>query len=272
MVFIDEEKCIQCGACVKDCPAANLQMQEDGRIRFFQEKRCLNCGHCIAVCPRRAVSIPEFGNSQVIEYSPETCNIEPNRFLGFLRMRRSVRHFKKQKVDPDILNALLEAGRYAPTSGNRQHVSYLVVQDHLLDLRDSAWETLENLAIHAFNGEPAVEAVKYYAATWHQGYLRYKKDSSDDILFFDAPVLLVVRSDTFVDASIAADHIQLMAQTMRLGCTMNGFLSLIMDYNQEIRELFCTKRYNKVVCMMLGYPSVKYYRTVPRNKVDAEWI
>ena len=57
MVIIDQEICVGCGACVKDCPGSAIRLEE-GKAEVFRS--CIQCGHCVAVCPVDAVSIPEF--------------------------------------------------------------------------------------------------------------------------------------------------------------------------------------------------------------------
>ena len=50
--FVDEERCVLCGACLKlGCPAIS---KRDGRIVIDQEA-CNGCGLCVQVCPKSAV-------------------------------------------------------------------------------------------------------------------------------------------------------------------------------------------------------------------------
>lgn len=269
MIRIDESLCIRCGACVRDCSMKNIRLGE-------KSAECLNgacnrCGHCLAVCPVGAVSLPEYGSSQVVEYDPDEESISEDRFLDFLRARRSIRQFKDRKVEKEKLEKLLQAGRYAPSSGNRQSVSYLIIQEGLDEFRDTAWEVLEDMAQRAFSGEQFTPQQELYAPMWHRGYEDFCRDRSRDVLFFNAPVLLVVRSDNVVDAAIAADHIQFMAEAMGLGTLYSGFLKREIDNYDSIRKILCTEQHPQAVCMLIGYPDVKYYRTVPRKELSVEW-
>ena len=67
MIFIDEKKCIGCGACVKDCFPQNLILE--GGIAVAKVNICLRCGHCIAVCPENAVSMTDYPMEEVQELS-----------------------------------------------------------------------------------------------------------------------------------------------------------------------------------------------------------
>ena len=50
-MHIDEEKCIQCGMCTKNCKASCI----DGQNGFVDYSRCVACGNCMAVCPKEAI-------------------------------------------------------------------------------------------------------------------------------------------------------------------------------------------------------------------------
>lgn len=51
---IDEERCIGCGRCVRDCPRGNITVK-DGRIQFGGS--CIGCVRCSFLCPADAVKI-----------------------------------------------------------------------------------------------------------------------------------------------------------------------------------------------------------------------
>ena len=55
-----------------------------------------------------------------------------NETLNTLMTRRSVRKFKPDPIKAENLNAILEAGQYAPTGGGRQGNLFVVVQDPAL--------------------------------------------------------------------------------------------------------------------------------------------
>ena len=55
-VEVDEEKCIDCGACYSLCPADAITFKSDASILFNAEK-CVSCGLCVDACPTRAITI-----------------------------------------------------------------------------------------------------------------------------------------------------------------------------------------------------------------------
>ena len=52
-----------------------------------------------------------------------------NQVIETLETRRSCRTYTEQQVDPETIEQIVEAARYAPTGGDRQDVTFVVVQD-----------------------------------------------------------------------------------------------------------------------------------------------
>lgn len=65
---IRAEDCRGCGLCVRDCPAAALELHKQGRSRFtllYHPDRCAYCGQCELSCHHGAIQ-------QVNEFVPAT--------------------------------------------------------------------------------------------------------------------------------------------------------------------------------------------------------
>jgi L-aspartate semialdehyde sulfurtransferase ferredoxin len=53
----DEDRCIECGACVTICPSDALTRDPlTGTVRFDKDS-CIGCELCIAACPMRAMEV-----------------------------------------------------------------------------------------------------------------------------------------------------------------------------------------------------------------------
>jgi len=52
----DEERCIGCGVCVRQCSFNAHAFGSDGEIRSYDE-RCVGCHRCVIFCPTRALNI-----------------------------------------------------------------------------------------------------------------------------------------------------------------------------------------------------------------------
>lgn len=124
MILIDQNKCIGCGLCAKEClPTAIIMKDKKPAVR---NQICMECSHCVSVCPVDAVEMSDYDKSEVVEYNKESFDIEPERMLNTIKFRRSIRHFKDKKVEKEKLENILEAGRYTPTASNRQMTRYIV--------------------------------------------------------------------------------------------------------------------------------------------------
>lgn len=120
-ILINRDKCIGCGQCERDCLCDAIYMDE-GKAKVGT-KGCIKCGHCIAVCPKEAITLGSIENINWDQNNPgmeRGSAPEPEAFLDFLKFRRSIRHYKKQDIEAEKLDMIIEAGRYAPTAGNRQ--------------------------------------------------------------------------------------------------------------------------------------------------------
>jgi len=49
------EKCVQCYACVRNCPVKAVAIR-DGKARIIQE-RCIHCGNCVQICSQNAKEV-----------------------------------------------------------------------------------------------------------------------------------------------------------------------------------------------------------------------
>lgn len=62
-IKIDEDKCIKCGLCAKNCKAACIDIRK-GEVSKIDYSRCVMCGNCIDVCNKDALNLGKgFGNA-----------------------------------------------------------------------------------------------------------------------------------------------------------------------------------------------------------------
>lgn len=260
MVSISAKKCIGCGLCVKDCFFQVLHI-ENGKAAVSGD--CFQCGHCVAVCPQNAVSISTLPMDEVREYD-ESCKMDPENLLHFLQFRRSVRQFKREPIPKFLLETILEAGRYTPTAGNRQDVSYIVVQDKLEEVKPLIWQGLEKL-LRAGQGDPFAYRLQIFLDA-------HAADPQDDRLFCHADTMLLVLADNPVNGTLAETSMELMAQSLGVGVLYSGFLQRIIDQTQDAKELLGIQAGQQLcTVMLLGLPDVTYQRTAPRKKAAIRW-
>ena len=271
MINIDVEKCIGCGQCVKDCFPSDIEII-DGKAKV-NNVTCMKCGHCIAVCPKDAVSIDEYNMGEVANYNKDEFSIDSDNLLNFIKFRRTVRQFKNKEVEKEKLLKIIEAGRFTQTGSNSQNVSYTVVRENVEELKKLTFKSLKSMGEELLEKLPPDELrFRRYANMWINMEKEYKEDPKNDKLFFNAPSIIVVTSDSDVNGALASSNMELMTNALGLGTFFSGFFVMAAQGDKEIRELLGLDESKKIAtCMVIGYPNVKYFRTVPRRKADISW-
>ncbi|MEG0155265.1 MAG: nitroreductase family protein [Lachnospiraceae bacterium] len=262
MVTINEELCIGCGMCKEDCIAHNIEIQDKKAV---VKGKCMQCGHCVAICPQKAVSIPEYDMEDVESYDQDTFSLSPVQFLHAIKFRRSIRKFKQDKISKEVLEEILQAGRYTATAVNTQAVHYAVVQDGLDELKPMVWAGWLKVADEL----PKERAA--FAKSIYGFYDKWLKNKADDRLFFQAPVFLVIATDNSFDDGLAAANIEMMAVAKGLGVLYNGYALRSLKNSEEAVKWLGLEGKNITGCMLLGYPDITYKRTAPRKKADILW-
>lgn len=259
-VIIDKNECIGCGLCIDDCPSKVIDLKNNKAE--ITSNDCLKCGHCIAICPKNAVEISNYDMNEVKEYSDMSYDIKPDDMMDFYKSLRTIRQFKNKEVEDRILNEIIEAGRYSATGTNRQGVRYIVVKKDIYDLEEV---TLSKLRFIKKIFKVVGKFVKFK-------YDLNKYDFKKGFLFRDAKALILVISKNELDAGLAAKNMEIMSRTYGLGGLHVGIFTAIANRSKTIKKKLGLKKKEKLVaCLALGYPDVKYQRTVPRRKAKVEW-
>ncbi len=96
----------------------------------------------------------------------------------------------------------------------------------------------------------------------------------DDHFFFKgAPLVIVVSANSGVDAGLACSYMELMAESLGLGVLYSGFFIACSRISGKVRRLLALPKGKKAkVCMVIGYPAVKYCRIPPRKALKMEHL
>ena len=289
MTLIDGNRCTSCGRCGSVCLRGILREGDTGVV-VTDPEQCIFCGHCKAVCPTNAPGFSHLDENEFELILNADKLSDPSEFLRFLRRRRSTRVYKEKSLEIRKLRMILEAGRFAPTGGNRQPCQYIVVRGRqLLDQASILGiQTLQRLGEsvkEAFDRyrqleEPLPEEfipIQNYPPVWER--IAKKWEEGMDLLLYHAPALILIHTKrgatttADVDAGLSAMHMILMAETMGLGTCLNGFLVTALKRSKELREVLEVPDDHQVhVAFTIGYPDVEFLRVVARNPAKVKWV
>jgi len=280
------KECIGCERCVAICPSFVLDMVE-AKAAVVRGEWCIGCGHCGAVCPTEAI----LHEGRCFDMHPKKGEVpatSPEILELLLRERRSVRMYTSDPVPGDVLNRILDAGRYAPTGTNSQNVHYTVLTspDQIAELQkmtisfyDKIFSRVRGwfgtLLLSLVAGRKTVEYLRDSLPKVEYANEQMKKGK--DRLFYHAPVVMLAHAESWdtnssFNCSVALYNCSLMAHTLGLGCCFNGFLVNAVNRAPQIKGwLGIASDHRCYSAMTLGFPDVKYLRLVHREPPKVTW-
>lgn len=253
VITIDKKSCIGCGLCRRTCVAHNIEIR-DKKANIISDS-CVMCGQCSAVCPEKAINISGYEDEQ-IEKTTEV-RLNPEEVLDVIRFRRSVRQFQKKPVPQEVIRQILEAGRLTHTAKNMQDVSYVVL--------DQEKDELEKMAVGVFR------KVKPIADLFSPMAKRNK--ITEHFFFFEAPIVIVILAKEKTNGMLAAQNMEFVAEANGLGVLFSGFFTMAANASSKMKKKLHIPKGKKVAAtLVLGYPKVKYLRSVHREKPDVRYM
>ena len=164
-----------------------------------------------------------------------------------LMRRRSVRNFKDDDVPGDVVEKLLEAANNAPTGGNMQPLSIIVVRE--AERRARLGEMV--------GSQPWVKNAPL-SMIFCLDFRRLKRWAAASGVEFRGNEALSHFLIAYADVMCAAQTAVILAESLGLGSVYVGTIQYVAD---EAREYFAMPEYVfPMMLLSLGYP-----KTVPRD-------
>ena len=171
--------------------------------------------------------------------------------LDFFKSRRSTRKYQDRPVPADLIEQVVEAGRYAPSGGNNQTCHFLVVTDStvLARLAETTQEAFAGMEVTENTYRSLAFAIQ---AAKRGGY----------VFHYHAPVLIIAANkkdygNNIADTACALENMMLMANALDLGsCWINQLRWLnedpaLLAYERELGLAEDERVYGAVA---LGWP------------------
>ncbi|MFT8315861.1 MAG: nitroreductase family protein [Clostridium sp.] len=261
LITVDQEKCIKCGICVKECPTGLLRIGEKGPEELANGN-CMACGHCVAACPKEAIDNKK---------TPLVKQIKPKEFPklnaeeaeNFLRSRRSIRSYKEISVPREKLIQLVDIARFAPTASNKQGVSYVIVDDR------KVMEQAVEIAVNWLENDATFSKI-------FSGVIKNYHEKGIDTVLRGAPNLILATTDVNFSGGrensiFSLTYLELFAPSLGLGSCWAGIFEICaLSENSPMLKLLNIPEDKKITgAVMVGYPQYSYKRLVDRNPLDA---
>ncbi len=265
---VNHQKCIKCGKCIEVCPTKVIEMGGKGPEMMLAE-RCIACGHCVAVCPYEAIDNERnpLAQQTPLERYPV---ISAQTAAAFLRARRSIRCFKKDKVERQVMRDILNIARFAPTASNSQGLSYIVVESAEV-LQKVIETTIDWMELQKGTSDPM--AVRY------QHYVKIFRETGRDIVLRGATGLIVAtaKAENFNgrdNARYSLEYAELYATTVGVGTCWAGFSErcATAQYPPMLELLKVSQGAVVAGILMTGIPKYGYKRLPERNPLNVIWI
>jgi len=268
-IIVDRDLCTGCGICSEVCPLGIIVVDEEKGPGVSPEREafCIGCGQCEAFCPEPALVLDTAGREAPVAGGTETPS--PEVVGSYMKNRRSIRHYKKERVPRETIRAILDVARYAPSGSNGQPVEWLVVHDPG-KVRELAACTVDWMRFEATKETPVMPAAFLHGliASWDKGH---------DPVCRGAPHLLVAHvpagpGSGSIDAIIALTYADLASPAFGVGTCWAGFVSMAVPAWKPLQEALSLPG-GRVFsyALMCGYPRFRPHRIPPRKPLRVSW-
>ncbi len=269
--------------CARVCAAAVLQMT-NGRVQVNANSPfgCLGCGHCMMSCPTGSVTVTgrdiDPRNLDALPAPQDRANAAALDAL--MKSRRSVRLFADKEVAQEDLDHIVATASTAPMGIPPWDVGVVTLRGRG-KVRDLAAEIIKGYegflklfrpwvlnVMRPFIGRARYELYADFVVPLAQTYVDYWRNGRD-VLFYDAPALIVFHHSPYadaVDASIACTYAMLSAESLGLGTTWIGGAPPVLQRNKTLcRSLGIPEKNCASAALIVGWPDVRFLKTVRRG-------
>jgi nitroreductase len=243
---------------------------------------CIACGHCMMVCPNESVRVAGRGisPSDLVPLSPPEERANGKELVALMLARRSVRRFNEEVPAPEMLQQIVDMAASGPMGIPPWDVGCVVVRgrDQVQSLADEIVTGYKGLltfikpwllaVLRPFVKKATFEKMSGFIIPLAKSYVEGRSQGRD-LLFYDAPAVLLFHHSLYVDASeamIACTYAMLAAESLGLGTTMIGAAAPIIVRNRSLcRQLGIPDGNKPAIALIIGYPAVRFRRSVTRH-------
>lgn len=162
-----------------------------------------------------------------------------NQVIDVIKKRRSVRAYKEEQIKEDELQAILDAGLWAPSGHNSQPWHFTVIQDT---------DFIKHMSVVSLQGMTQ-SPVEWVARMGMNG-----RD-----IFYGAPTVVVVSGkknellEPLIDCSAAVENMLLAAESLDIGSCWIGLVRFFFAHEEEVKKLQLPEGYKPFYAVCFGY-------------------
>ncbi|MEM2583205.1 MAG: nitroreductase family protein [Candidatus Thermoplasmatota archaeon] len=199
-----------------------------------------------------------------------------NEVISCIKERRSIRNYSSRPLSKEIIEEIINAGKYAPSAENRQPWRFIVItnRDFIKKLSE---EVKKQIAIIIKNRRKWRKKYKELNDERTIIFLSAIANSKIDSIFFDAPTVVFIVTDEkmFNDESCAccAQNMMLAAWSMGVGSCWIGFAKFLEMNKDIMEEIGMPSGYHISACLTFGYPEKIPQASIRNPMADIiKWI
>ncbi|MBN1978177.1 MAG: nitroreductase family protein [Anaerolineae bacterium] len=274
MIVIDREQCTGCGSCVKICHESCLSLS-DG-VASIDYDYCSTCSQCVAICPERALSwdnVPPAAFDAARLPSPEQLD-------ELFKQRRSIRLYKKDRIDRALLEEIVNYGIYAPTHNYSFRVIVVDKEEGIQTLDRILMRFISPLYNIAYR--PKIVGTLAKLIGFSEEYLLNKPKVENAVkrgsAFRHPAAIVFIVGDKRIALSV--DSAQYYLANMTFYAQVKGIASclwgngpIFMDKSRAARRLLGLQKHDRIFgSLLLGYPAVRFKNKVEGRTMPIQWL
>ena len=185
--------------------------------------------------------------------------------LECIKTRHSTRKFKTDQLSRELIDQVLDAGRYAPSGGNTQLTHFMVITNQ------DVLNELVTLVQEEYGKMPIIENTLPYMVNI------IKMSAEGKFVFnYGAPALIVLASqasyaNNFADVSCAMQNMMLACNELDLGSCWVNQIRHLQDNERiqaKMRELGLKEGEKVYASLAIGYPDLP--NGLNRREIEAK--
>ncbi len=276
MVTIDQQRCNLCGICIKICHESCMKIENE--TITIDYRYCSTCCQCIAVCPEQALS---WNSIKPLSFD-KTLYPSPVQIEELLGERRTIRDFRKEKIDRALLERIVTLANFAPTHNFNLRVIVIDNPEIIEKVETAIYRFTTKLYLFLYKPKVIHWMIRFFDPKSEFEYLkaRTKLEKSLErgrgLKTTPAAIVMIVGEKriplSLESAQYALYNIDLFAQTCGLGCRNLVGNQIILNRSNSLRKLIKIVKDEKIFATIaLGYPAIRFKNKVIGKQMPIQW-